>query len=77
MDQRSPMYGKPFSLLRPGPEADAFRRLRPSDICDALNEAAREKRVTYRADILADAGLVSDAFVFHPDGRWELDFASP
>ena len=54
LDQRSDRYGKPFSLLQPT-GVGAFRRLESNDILDAVSRAAKEKRVTYRHDILSNA----------------------
>jgi len=74
LDQRSDRYGKPFSLLQPT-GVGAFRRLESKDILDAVSRAAKETRVTYRHDILSNAGLVSEAIIFDADGSWKFNFA--
>ena len=71
IDQRHPEYGNPVDLSDPhGP----FRRVTYQDIADTLAAAAAEQRVTYRADILANAGLREDAFRFE-DGGYQYKFA--
>ena len=73
LDDRSPKYETPFSLL--DPEHDGFKRRDMRDIVEAVNRAAQDKRKTYREDIMTDVGLNADDFIFHADGTWEAHFA--
>ena len=81
LDQRSPHYLKPFSLLRPRAAASnsraAFRRLTLSDVSAAASKAAKARTKTEREEILTDNGLCIDDFVFDGKGGYKVSAQPP